>query len=358
MFIIDSCRSNVNYGFIVPGHDVRKRRRVVRRGISRAIQNKYDMRPSYFYGKILSEVKTVQIHRLFEIVYLLIERKTMTAKQLAGHFEVSARTILRDVEVLSGAGIPLYSTRGRGGGIALADGYVLSKAFFSQREQTGILAALEQLSAAQYPDTESVLRKLKGIFVKQTTDWLEVDFTHWGSGMQDRDKLRVIQNALLNKQALRFTYHSMRGETSERLVYPLKLCFKGMAWYLSAYCTQREDYRFFKLNRMRDATPDDRYFGELDLKAPPLDIKAGAQQPVALKLLVHPRQAHRVYDEFDSETIAVRGDGYFLVNASLSGEEWLYHYLLTFGPDLEVLEPPDVRQELAGIAEAILRKYQ
>lgn len=299
----------------------------------------------------------MQIHRLFEIVYLLIERRTMTAKQLAERLEVSTRTILRDIDVLSSAGIPLYSSRGRGGGISLLDGYVLSKAFFSESEQTGILAALQQLSATQYPDTQPVLDKLRGIFVKQTADWLEVDFTHWGSGIKDRQKLSVIQGALLNKQALRFTYSSARGETAERLVYPLKLCFKGMSWYISAYCTQREEYRTFKLSRMQNAELAEEYFGDLDLQAPPLHIEPSSDSPVTLELLFHPHQAHRVYDEFSPEQIARRDDGYFRVTVSMPDGEWLHHYMLTFGADLEVLSPPELRKKLAEIAGAVLKKY-
>lgn len=300
----------------------------------------------------------MQIHRLFEIVYLLIERKTMTAGQLAEHFEVSRRTILRDIDVLSGAGIPLYATRGKGGGISLLDGYVLSKAFFSQSEQAGILAALQQLSAAQYPDTQSVLQKLKGIFLKQPTDWLEVDFSYWNSAAVDREKMALIETALFHKQALRFTYSNTKGETSARLVYPLKLVFRSMAWYLSAYCTAKRDYRVFKLSRIRGAALADEYFGDLGLTAPPLQIGAPQWEPTPITLLIHPRQAHRVYDEFDPEQIAVREDGAFLVRAALHDDEWLYHYLLTFGPDLEVLGPPSVRAAIASAAEAILQKYR
>jgi predicted DNA-binding transcriptional regulator YafY len=304
------------------------------------------------------EAKSMQIHRLFEIVYLLIERRTMTARELAARLEVSARTILRDIEVLSGVGIPLYSTRGRGGGIRLLDGYVLSKAFFSESEQAGILAALQQLSATQYPDTQPVLDKLKGIFVQQTADWLEVDFTHWGSGAEDKKKLSTIQSALIHKQALRFTYSSARGETAWRLVYPLKLCFKSMSWYISAFCTHRKDYRTFKLNRIQNAELADEYFGDLNLKAPPLHIDESTAPRVTLSLLFHPRQAHRVYDEFGSEQIKAHGDGQLLVTVPMPDEEWLYHYLLTYGPDLEVLSPPVIREKLQGVLNAILRKYE
>jgi len=300
----------------------------------------------------------MQIHRLFDIVYLLIEHKTMTAKQLAEHFEVSARTIHRDIDVLCEAGIPLYTTRGKGGGISLMDGYVLSKALFSEDEQTGILAALQQLSATQYPEALSVIAKLKGIFLKQTVDWLEVDFTHWGSGSADKAKLDMLQSAILNQQAMQITYSNAHGETTQRVIYPLKLHFKSMAWYVSAFCTSKQDYRVFKLTRLRETALMDQFFGELNLQAPSLDMQEIHQPPVAMSLLFHPRQAHRVYDEFTPEQITRRGDGYFLVHTALPAEPWMFSYLFTFGPDLEVLEPPEIRTALARLADSVLRKYQ
>ena len=299
----------------------------------------------------------MQIHRLFEIVYLLIERKTMTAKQLAEHFEVSSRTIHRDIDVLCEAGIPLYTTRGKGGGISLMDGYVLSKALFSENEQTGILAALQQLSATQYPQALSVISKMKGIFLKQTVDWLEVDFTHWGGGSVDKAKLDIIQSAVLHQQALEITYSNAGGETTRRVIYPLKLRFKSMAWYVSAFCTTRQDYRTFKLSRLRDPVLVDQFFGDMNLQAPPADIPETPHPLTQMSLLFHARQAHRVYDEFNPEQIAPRKDGYLLVHAALPMEPWLFSYLFTFGPDLEVLEPPEVRARLAGLAEAVVHKY-
>ncbi len=300
----------------------------------------------------------MQVQRLFDIVFLLIGRKRMTAGELAAHFEVSVRTILRDIDALCAAGIPLYASRGRGGGIALTDGYVLSRAYFSKTEQAGILAAMQQLSAAQYPDMQTALQKLQGIFITQPADWLEVDFTHWGSGPADKEKLACVQAGLARRLAIRFQYSNTRGETAQRLAYPLKLSFKSMAWYVSAYCTKRQDYRVFKLSRMQSVALTDVSFAGLPLAAPPLTLGEGDAPLVTLTLLFHPRQAHRVYDEFDAGKITQQDDGYFRVQAALPNAGWLIHYLLTFGADVEVLEPPDVRAELAAIAEAVLAKYK
>ncbi|HPF88188.1 MAG TPA: YafY family protein [Candidatus Limiplasma sp.] len=300
----------------------------------------------------------MQIHRLFEIVYLLIERKTMTAKQLAEHFEVSPRTILRDIDVLSAAGIPLYTTRGKGGGISLMDGYVLGKALFSEDEQTGILAALQQLSATHYPQTQSVLAKLKGVFVKQNPDWLEVDYSCWGAGTGDKETIVLLSSAILHKQAVSFCYSNARGETAQRLVYPLKLYFKSMAWYLSAYCTLRSDYRMFKLARMTDVKTENHYFIDVALQTPPLTYDQVQYPPVNITLLFSESIAHRVYDEFSAPSIQKQADGSLLVHTTLWDDPWLMHYLFSFGSDIKVLEPPAIRAQIAAIARKIAQNHQ
>lgn len=300
----------------------------------------------------------MQIQRLFAIVYLLIEQKSMTAKQLAAHFEVSTRTILRDIDVLCSAGIPLYATRGKGGGIHLMDGYVLNKVLFSKDEQTNILAALEQLSATAYPQTEAVLLKLKGVFVQQNADWIEVDYSGWGASAGDKDKFTIVSAAILHRQALRFAYSSTHGETATRLVYPLKLCFKSMAWYVSAYCTLREDYRLFKLSRMNDVETTGEGFPDKEFTPPPTQYKPQSYTPVAVTLRFVPGMSHRVYDEFDRSAIEKLPDGTLLVRTTLYYDPWLINYLFSYGPALQVLEPPALRRQIAETAQKLYENHR
>lgn len=124
----------------------------------------------------------MKINRLFEIVYLLMDKKSMTAKDLAAHFEVSVRTVLRDIDTLAVAGIPIYTTQGKGGGVRLMDGYVLSKSVLTDKEQTDILSALQSLHAVSVPDVEPVLGKLRALFNKNATSWIDIDFSPWESG--------------------------------------------------------------------------------------------------------------------------------------------------------------------------------
>ena len=174
----------------------------------------------------------MQMNRLFEIVYLLLDKKNMTAKELALHFEVSTRTIYRDIEALVFAGIPIYSERGKNGGVRLLENYVLNKGIILEKEQNEILYALKSLKAVNYSDTETVLLKLRSIFNKSAEDWIEIDFSSYG---EIRNTLfENIKEALINKKIIKFYYYNSKSEKSLRKVEPLKIWFKERAWYLFA----------------------------------------------------------------------------------------------------------------------------
>jgi len=190
----------------------------------------------------------MQINRLFETVHMLLNKKSMTARELAEHFEVSIRTVYRDIETLTFAGIPVYSTRGKNGGIKLLDEYVLDKSIISKDEQNDILYALQSLKAANYPEVEETLEKLSVIFNKTSGNWIEVDFSEYGN--EQKELFENIKNAIINKKVIRFEYYNSQGIKSERSAEPLKLKFKVRAWYLSAFCRKSNEMRFFKINSL------------------------------------------------------------------------------------------------------------
>ncbi|MDR1440129.1 MAG: HTH domain-containing protein, partial [Clostridiales bacterium] len=141
----------------------------------------------------------MQISRLFEIVYLLLNKKSVTANELAEHFEVSGRTILRDIDTLSAAGIPVYTSQGKGGGISILDNFVLNKATISDEEQNQILLALQSLSAVGQAEADRILTKLRAIFDKAATDWIAVDFSRWGNSRADRERFETLKRAVVGK---------------------------------------------------------------------------------------------------------------------------------------------------------------
>lgn len=289
----------------------------------------------------------MQINRLFEMIYLLLERGQMTAKELAERFEVSERTIHRDIEVLSSAGIPVYASKGRGGGIGLLDHFVLDKSVLSEREKNEILFALQGMSVAQYPEINATLGRLSSLFQQGNTTWIDADFTQWGSGEEEKRKFGQLRDAILGRKKVVFAYCSAYGERTTREVLPVKLQFKGKAWYLQGFCLKRAAYRTFKILRMSDLTVTQEQFDPL---GPPPPFEPGEQVQklhlIQVKLRFSPSIFYRVYEEFDANLIARDADGSLLVEAAFPMDEWVYGYLLSFGGEVEVLGPAFVRDIL------------
>jgi len=287
----------------------------------------------------------MKIDRLFEIVYLLMDRKCLTARELAEHFEVSRRTILRDLETLAAAKIPVYTTQGRGGGISLVDGFVLNKTTLTEEEQKQILFALGSLPAAQYGEAKNVLSKLGALFQKSEADWIEVDFSRWGQGQKDNLRFNLLKRAILGRVIVRFEYVSSYGQNSFREVCPLKLIFKSRAWYAQCFCLARRDYRTFRLNRMLGLELTGKIFVGEHFTPPPLDsAEAPLASLVLLELEFPPQVAYRVYDEFDGESIDRNDDGSLHVLTRLPEDDWLYGFLMSFGDRVRVVKPRRIRE--------------
>lgn len=300
----------------------------------------------------------MQIHRLFEMVYLLMERGGSTAKELAEYFEVSVRTVYRDVETLSAAGIPIYASRGTGGGIRLMEDFVLNRSLFSEKEQNDILASLQGLSAIRMPDVDSALTKLAALFGKSRTGWIDVDFSSWGGGTGEREKFLLLQSAVLQNFVISFDYFGANGKMSQRSAEPLKILFKGANWYLYGFCRKRQDFRVFKITRMSHLAVGQEHF---DRSAPePIFPRTGSafqSEQIPLKLKLEPSMAFRVMDEFPSDSVERHDDGSFTATVCFPKGEWLLGYILSFGSGAEVLEPPEIRRQTINILENMRKNY-
>ena len=300
----------------------------------------------------------MQINRLFEIVYILLDKKTITAKELSERFEVSVRTIYRDVDTLSIAGIPIYTNKGKGGGISLMDDFVLNKSVLSEKEQNEILMSLQSLNAMKFLDVEPVLKRLSTIFNKESTKWIDVDFSKWGSDDSEKEKFNTIKTAIISTKIINFDYFSSYGEKTLRTVEPLKLVFKGQDWYLYCFCRLKNEFRIFKITRIRNIKLLDETF-KRDI---PSDIwgegdKSYKNKMVTLTLKIDERMAYRIYDEFHEENIVKNLDGSFNVTTSFPEGDWIYGYVMSYGDYAEVIEPKDIRKIIKRKFEQGLKKY-
>jgi len=301
--------------------------------------------------------RTVQVNRLFEIIYILLDRKMITARELAERFGVSQRTIYRDIDSLSLAGIPVFTEKGKGGGISLLPDFVLNKSILSEGEQNEILSALQGLSGVKTGETDQVLKKLSTIFNKHTVPWLEVDFTNWG--YSDGYTFNNFKTAILEKQIVEFDYYSSNGEMTRRRVEPVQLWFKSKSWYIKGFCLTRQDTRLFKLSRVRNINVTNEHFYKRDLLAAipnpgPAELQ---KQDVTLKLKIAPEMTYRVYDDYYDEIVEKQPDGSFVVTITWPEDEWVYGYILSFGEYIEVLEPEHIKEIIKNKYLKAVKKY-
>lgn len=292
-------------------------------------------------------------NRLFKIVYFILEKGRVTAPELAEKFEVSVRTIYRDVDVISSAGIPIYVTTGRNGGIQMLDNYVLEKAFFSDKEKQDMLAALQSLSVVDNTYEREMLTKLSALFNTRSENWFEVDFSRWGNKSEDNIKFELLKKATINHNAVTIIYVSSYGKKTTRKIQPLKLLYKAKQWYVKAYCTEKSDFRLFKMNRIVECKVTDETFIPVDF--PSLeDTEQKAYNKIVL--CFSKEMAYRVYDEFEHDEIAEQENGALIATAHMPEDAWLIGYLLSFGPYVSVIEPAYLCEVIADEAKKILDK--
>lgn len=294
-------------------------------------------------------------NRLFEIVYILMQKRKVTAKELADRFEVSTRTIYRDIELLSRANVPVYATKGKDGGIELLDGYVLNKAILSEEEQKQILFALQGMETVSKKDEKDTLRRLSTIFNKKIDDWIKVDFSNWSKDNIQEKRFDMIKSAILNKQLIKFTYYNSNGEKTKRIVEPLQIWFKDKAWYLVSFCRLKENYRVFKIVRMRDINMLEEHF-ERNLPEKQKEEKYNFKK-IFLELEISKEMAYRVYEEFEEKEIKKKEDENFIINVEYPENEWVYSYILSFGEHAKVLKPEYAKTIIKEKLQKTLKKY-
>lgn len=303
-----------------------------------------------------TEVTNLSKNRLFQIVYYILEKGKVTAPELAKKFEVSERTIYRDIDTLSGTGIPIYTTRGKEGGISILDTFVLEKAVFSKAEQKIVLNALQGLSFIDQKETAKLLTKFSSLFQIREKSWIKVDFSTWKSNQPSEKLFNNVRNAILNRNIISFQYVDTLGKQTKRDLNPDKLVFKSGNWYVYGYCLLRKEYRLFKLTRMRNLTVLKRKF---PLQKPParLNTTMAKTNLIQVQLKFNKKIASRVYDEF-SEDISTDAQGNLYVTTNLPNNDTLYSYVLSFTDNVEVISPLHVREQIAKKIEKIKEKYK
>lgn len=298
------------------------------------------------------------LNRLIGIIYLVMSRGTVTAVELAQRYEVSVRTIYRDVEKLSMAGIPIYTKKGRNGGISLTEQFVLDKMLVTEKEQRQILSALTSMSETGAMDEKEIVRKLGDFFRQEPSNWVAIDLSDW-SGRR-KEVFEGIRQSILEHRVLEFDYYGQYGEMRHRSTEPLQLLFKEYTWYLKAYCRDRKAMRMFKVFRMKRVQLTEEEFcqdaGRYLEYEEPADNTPDKSADITVVLRIDASEAYRIYDRFEEDEIAEE-EGGFLIRMNCMVDDWVYGLILSFGPSAEVLEPVWMRSEVEQRLRRMINKY-
>ncbi len=300
----------------------------------------------------------MKIDRLIGILSILLQKEKITAPELAEHFEVSRRTINRDIEDLCKAGIPIQTTQGVGGGISIMSGYRLDRTILTSRDMQMIMAGLRSLDSVSGSSYYSQLMEKIQAGSSELVSGKEsilIDLSSWYKTSL-APKISMIQDAIENRQLLKFKYFAPSGE-SARTIEPYYIVFKWTSWYVYGWCLKRKDYRLFKLNRMDNVKITDKTFECRSVPLPDMSAELLYPRNIRIKALFEPDMKWRLVEEFGTKCYSETKDGKLLFIEDYSDMDNLVSWMLTFGDKVEVLEPVEVRERLKEMADNMIKMY-
>ena len=301
----------------------------------------------------------MKIDRLIGILSVLLQKDKITAKELASKFEVSRRTILRDIDTLSMAGIPILSEQGQGGGISIMDGYRIDRTVLSSEDMKTILTGLQGLDSVSINNRRrQVMEKIsiKSSSAVTSDNPIIIDLSNWDKSKVS-NKIEMIRTAIEQKKKIAFHYYSHNGE-SRRIIEPYHLVFQWSDWYVWGYCTKREDYRMFKLTRITELTITDEINSDRIVPEYICDRSWDNTGGTEVTVKFDNSVKWRIIDEYGADLLKYNENGDIIVTVAWSNISALYKYILSFGDKAEIVAPIKYRQDFSMFLKKIQKKYE
>lgn len=300
----------------------------------------------------------MKIDRLIGILSILLQKEKVTAPELAEKYEVSRRTINRDIEALCKAGIPIVTAQGQNGGISIMEGYKIDNTLLTSADMQAILAGLGSLDSVS--GTNQVAQLMEKLSVGASTlipgsQNILIDLSSWYKESL-APKIDYIRKAMDGHYTVCFHYYAPKRE-SERIIEPYYLIFRWSSWYVWGYCRERRDYRLFKINRMEELRLGDP-FPTKSVPFPDLSNERIFPGGIRVKALFEPECKWRLVEEFGKDCFEEQEDGKLLFHADYTDAENLLTWLLTFRDQVILLEPEELRKELMDSIEKMGRRYK
>ncbi|MDE7207259.1 MAG: YafY family transcriptional regulator [Lachnospiraceae bacterium] len=309
----------------------------------------------------------MKIDRLVSIIMILLDKERVGAQELADMFEVSPRTIYRDIDAINMAGIPIHSVSGVGGGFEIMQNYKMDKTVFSTADLSAILMGLSSLSnMVRGNELVNALAKVKRFIpadrakdIELKVNQIYIDFSPWMGNGKLQPYIEIVKAALQENRLLSFEYIAHYGKKTVRTVEPYQLVLKGSHWYLRGYCRERNDFRMFRLSRMANLQIQEETFAPREYQKPTLDFAEILEtMQTNIKIRIHKSIMDRVLDFCTFEHFSPDCDEYYIVHFPFIENEYYYNILFSFGDKCECLEPLHIRTEMKRRIQKIAALYE
>ncbi len=296
----------------------------------------------------------MKIDRLLGILAALLRRDKVTAPFLAEKFEVSRRTISRDIETLCMAGIPIVTEQGRNGGISIAPGYTFSKQLFTEEELHAVLSGIRGIDSVSPSPHRAVLEEKLSSSEKSSSPLLIDLASHYQDSLTE--KISLLRRGIDRSLLVTFRYYSEKGEAN-RTVEPYYVVFQWGNWYLLAWCTEKKDFRLFKLSRLWELQLTSTGFSPRKVPKEKLDFEQTWQENYRLEAIFDPKVKYRLIEEYGPLCFSVEPDGRLRFSVDFTFYSSMLSWVLSFGKNVQVLSPPELREDLKKQGEFFLSLY-
>ena len=308
----------------------------------------------------------MKIDRLLSIVIILLEQNKISATKLAEMFEVTTRTIYRDIETIQAAGIPIVTYTGINGGIGILEKYKIDKKFFTKEDITTLMTGLGSISSSvSNVELTKVLTKLQSLIpeehiqeIKLKSGQIIIDLTTWSGNKKLQSNLNKIKEGLNERKYLEFHYLDGSGRSSKRKVEPYQLLWKEEKWYMNSYCTLRNDFRLFKLARISYLKVLDETFTLRKFDIKDLEMNWIEKRIINIKLLADISLKERILERCEEDRITYCDENKMIVDFPFVDDDFDYEELLSFGNRCECLEPAEVRKKLIKMIRDTMKIYE
>lgn len=299
----------------------------------------------------------MKIERLIGIITILQQNKTVTAPFLAEKFEVSRRTISRDIEEICKAGIPIVTTQGAGGGISLMEGFALDTTVFSERELSAIFTGLKTLDSVSHSSSAEKLAQKIGVSsaIKLSDDML-IDLS---SFYKDdlATKIEQIKQAIKERRFISFRYCYNKGEADKR-IEPYMIVFKWSDWYVFGFCKKRQDFRMYKLRRLWDLCITDEHYSAREIPEEKKTFGSHMTDDYMITAIYDPSVKYRLVEEYGPYCFSVLENGELFTNWGFTDPDRAVLWFLGFGDKVRVIDPPEMVQKMKDAISSIRKLYK